>query len=247
MRALFNVYRNAILGIVWMAVQPLSVAVPAVFIVGGVFGVSVAPLPLPLFILTGLALWTLFRASTQWMTKSINAGRAVFERVYVPALLLLVAAMSPGLFQFVVVFALVVASAIYYAIACVYIAPVGWHLLALAPAMLMAVLLAIGLSCITAILNALARDTWLTLRYVLSAWMLATPIVYPMSVIPAKYQWIIYLNPLTPTVELFRWGLLDYGTVHWPYVAVACVQILILLLAGIWFFAKQQDRLFDHA
>jgi lipopolysaccharide transport system permease protein len=245
---LFNVYRNAILGVVWMAVRPLAVAVPAVFIVGGMFGVSVAPLPLPLFILTGLALWTLFRASVQWMTKSINAGRAVFERIYAPALLVLVAGMSPGLFQFVIVFALVVVAAIYFGpIAGIYALPVGWHFLALAPAMLMAVLLAIGLSCFTAILNALARDTWLTLRYVLSAWMLATPIVYPISVIPAEYQWIIYLNPLTPTVELFRWALLGYGTVHWPYVAVACVQILILLLAGIWFFAKQQDRLFDHA
>lgn len=247
-RALFNVYRNAILGIVWMAVQPLAIAVPAVFIVGGVFGVSVSPLPLPLFILTGLALWTLFRAGVQWMTKSINTGRAIFERVYVPALLLLVAAMSPGLFQFTVVLALVALSAIYYGpITGIYFIPVGWQLAALLPAMLMAILLAIGLSCFTAILNAFARDTWLTLRYVLSAWMLATPIVYPVDVIPAAYRWIIYLNPLTPTVELFRWALLGYGTVHWPFVALACAEILLLLLAGIWFFAKQQNRLFDHA
>jgi homopolymeric O-antigen transport system permease protein len=247
-RALFNVYRNAMLGIAWVAAQPLAVAVPAVFIVGGVFGVSVAPLPLPLFVLSGLALWTLFRASVQWMTKSINSGRVIFERVYVPALLLLVAAMTPGLFQFAVVFVLVVAAAIYYGpIAGIYSVPVGWHLLGLVPAMLMAVFLAIGLSCFTAILNAFARDTWLTLRYVLSAWLLATPIVYPVDVIPEAYRWIIYLNPLTPTVELFRWALLGFGTVHWPFVALACVEILVVVLGGIWFFAKQQNRLFDHA
>jgi lipopolysaccharide transport system permease protein len=247
-RALFNVYRNAILGITWMAVQPLAIAVPAVFIVGGVFGVSVSPLPLPLFVIAGLALWTLFRASLQWMTKSINAGRVIFERVYAPALLLLVAGMSPGLFQFTVVLVLTVLAAIYYGpIMGVYFVPVGWHLAALPAAMLMAVLLAVALACFTAILNAFARDTWLTLRYVLSAWMLATPIVYPVDVIPAHYRWIIYLNPLTPTVDLFRWAVLGYGTVRWPFVTLACVEILLLLLGGIWFFAKQQNRLFDHA
>jgi homopolymeric O-antigen transport system permease protein len=241
-RALFDIYRTAILGIAWMAVHPLVIAIPAAFIVGDVFGVSVDPLPLPLFILAGMAIWTLFRRSVQWMTKSLAKNQSILQRVYVPALLLLIAAVSPGLFEFSVVLALVVSLAVYYG----WIVNIGWQLLAVVPAMLMTILLAIGLSCITAILNAFARDTWLTLRYVLSAWMLASPILYPTAVIPAQYRWMIYLNPLTPIVELFRWGLLGYGTVQWAYVGLAAAEILIVLLAGIWFFARQQNRLFDH-
>jgi lipopolysaccharide transport system permease protein len=241
-RALFQIYQNAIFGIGWMAIHPLVIAIPGAFIIGDVFGISVTPLPLPLFILSGMAIWILFRRNVQLMTKSMSSNRSLLTRIYVPGLLLVIAAVSPGLFQFGIVLAMVVALAIYYG----WISHLGWNLIAIAPAIMMSLLLAIGLSCFTSILNAFARDTWLTLRYVLTVWMLASPVFYPIDVIPEHYRWAIYLNPLTPTIELFRWGLLGYGTMKWPFVALAAVEILALLLAGIWFFSKQQSRLFDH-
>jgi lipopolysaccharide transport system permease protein len=241
-RALFEVYQSAIFGIGWMAVHPLVIAIPAAFIVGDVLGISVAPLPLPLFILSGMALWILFRRNVQWMTKSMSSNRSLLTRIYLPGLLLLIAAISPGLFQFGVVLAMVVALTAFYG----WVPHLGWNLAAIVPAIAMSLLLAIGVSCFTSILNTFARDTWLTLRYALSVWMLACPIFYPIEVIPEHYRWAFYLNPLTPTVELFRWGLLGYGVVHWPFVALAAAEITAVLLIGIWFFAKYQNRLFDH-
>ena len=76
--------------------------------------------------------------------------------------------------------------------------------------------------------------------------MLATPIVYPIDVIPEAYHWIVYLNPMAPIVELFRWGILGIGTVSWQYVGLATAETLLLLMLGLWFFGKQQNRLFDH-
>lgn len=245
-RALFDVYRNAILGILWMFIRPLMVAVPAIFVVGNLFGISVDPVPLPLFILVGLAAWGFFRRCVQWFTKSMIKNRAVLKRVYVPALLLLIASASPALFEFAVVLALVAITAIYYAIQGIYFIDFGLHTLTTIPALLMGLLLAIAVGCFTSILNAVARDTGLAMRYVLGFWMLVTPIVYPMEIIPEQYRWIAYLNPLAPVVELFRWGVLAYGTVQWQYVGLAAAEILLLLLLGIWFFGKQQNRLFDH-
>ena len=241
-RALFEVYQGAVLGITWMAVQPLVVAVSAAFVIGMVFGVSVDPVPLPLFILAGLAIWTLVRRVVQWTTRSMNSGAALLQRLYIPAFLLLLTSMSPAFFQFAVVLVLTAMTAIYYG----WVASVGWQLFATIPAVLMGVTLGMALGCFMSILNAFARDTWLTLRYALSVWMVASPIFYPIEVIPVDYRWIIYLNPLTPIVELFRWGLLGYGTVQWHYLGIAAAQTVVLLLAGLWFFARQQNRLFDH-
>lgn len=246
-RSLFSIYRNSFLGLGWLAIHALVLAIASSFVVGDVFGVSVAPFPLPLFILAGIANWVLFRRSLQWMTKSMNSSRSLLRRTYVPALLLLVTTFSPGVFEFLIVSLVAGALAFYYGpIQGVFYLSFGWHILAVAPAMILTVLLAVAVSCFTAILNAFARDTWLTMRYVISGWMLATPILYPLSVIPENYRWIAYLNPLAPIVELFRWAVLGYGGPNWPYVGLATIEIGVLLLLGLWFFAKQHIRLFDH-
>jgi lipopolysaccharide transport system permease protein len=246
-RGLFHIYRNAILGILWMAIQPLAIAVPAIFIVGDVFKISVKPLPLPLFVLVGLASWILFRAGVQWMTRSLNANRGLLRVVYVPALLLMITMISPGVFQMLIVLALAGIAAIYYGpVMNMYHVPFGWHMFAVFPAMLILLALATAVACVTSILNTFARDTWLTLRYVLSGLMIATPIVYPVTVIPEPYRWIAYLNPLAAPVDLFRWALLGYGQIPWLFVGLSALQALVLLLCGIWFFATQHNRVFDH-
>ena len=246
-RALFHIYRNAILGVGWMVIHPLVIVVPATFIVGNLFGVSSDPVPLPLFIIVGLANWILFRRSLQWMTKSMGMNRPILRQTYVPALLLLAATISPGLFEFAVVLSVAVVLAIYFGpVEGIYYVTLSWQLLAVPLVMVMSLLLAMGLACFTSLLHAVAKDTWLTLRYALSGWMLATPILYPIEVIPPDYRWLAYLNPLTSIVELFRWAVLQYGTVHWGFLGLAAVEILAILFCGIWFFAKQQNRLFDH-
>ena len=245
-RALFSVYRTAILGIFWMVIRPLMIAVPAIFVVGNLFEISVAPLPLSLFILVGLAAWLFFRRCLQWFTKSVGRNRVILKRVYVPPLLLLLASASPAVFEFLVVLVLAAATAIFYAIQGTFYVQFGWHTLAAIPALAMCGLMALAVGCFTSILNALARDTWLTMRYVLGLWMLATPVVYPLEVIPESYRWLAYLNPLAAPIELFRWAMLGYGTVRWEFVVLAAVQILLILLVGLWFFGKQQNRLFDH-
>jgi lipopolysaccharide transport system permease protein len=246
-RQLFHIYRNTILGVAWMAIHPFVIALPAAFVVGNVFGVSVDPLPLPLFIMVGVAAWLLFRRGVQWMTKSMNAARSMLRRVYFPALLLVIATISIGVMQLGVVLLVASAVAIYYGpVRGEYYLNFGWHMLAMPLAMLMIALMALAVSCFTSILNAFARDTWLTLRYILGAWMIATPVVYPMEVVPQTYRWIAYLNPLAAPVELFRYGALGYGKVPMHYLALSAAEILILLFLGIWFFARMQNRLFDH-
>lgn len=244
--ALFDIYRNAILGITWMAIRPLMIAVPAIFIVGNLFGISVDPVPLPLFIMTGLAIWILFRFGVQWTTKGLGRGKSIAQRIYVPALLLVLVGFSIAFFQFGVVLLLVAGLAIYYGISDIYILEVTWHTLLVVPSILMILLLALAVSAFTSILNVFASDTWLTLRYGMGAWLLATPVVYPIAVIPESYRWIAYLNPATVPVELFRLGLLGYGAVPLPYLALSVVEISGFLLLGLWFFAKMQTRIFDH-
>jgi len=238
---------KSLAGIPWIIVQPIMVAGPAVFILGNVFGVSTAPLPLPMFIVAGLAGWTLFRRGVQMLTKSVSGQRSLMRKIYIPVFLLLCVSISPAVVQFLVLTTLLAALAVYYGpIAGIYYVPFGWHLLAIVPAILLMVLAAIGLSCFTSILYTMRRDTVLVLRYVLAGWMLMTPVIYPAEIVPESHRWMLYLNPLTPVIELFRWALLGYGTLNLSALGMAVAVIFFLLLLGGLFFSKLQNRLFDH-
>lgn len=238
---------KSLLGVPWMLLQPFMVAVPAVFVLGNVFGVSVAPLPLSMFIISGLAGWTLFRRGVQMLTKSVSRHRGLLRRIYVPVLLLLAASISPAIVQFLVLLAILAALAVYYGpIAGIYYVPFGWHLLAVVPAAVLIILMAIGFSCFSSILYTMRRDTLLALRYVLGGWMLVTPVIYPVEIVPESHRWMLYLNPLTPVIELFRWALLGYGTINVPALGLAVFVIFFFVLLGGMFFSKLQNRLFDH-
>ncbi len=238
---------KSLLGVPWMLVQPFMIAVPAVFVLGSVFGVSVAPLPLPMFIISGMAAWTMFRRGVQLLTRSCNKHRGLLRRIYVPSFLLLCADTSVAVVQSFVLMGILAVLTVYYGpITGVYYVPIGWHFLAVVPALLLIELLTIGFSCFTSILYVLRRDTYIGMRYLMGAWMLVTPVIYPASIVPESHRWMLYLNPMTPLIELFRWGLLGYGTLNLPALALAVVTVLLLVLLGGMFFSKLQNRLYDH-
>jgi lipopolysaccharide transport system permease protein len=244
--SIFELHRGAMLGTVWMIARPLTIAIPAVF-VGKMLGISVEPVPLALFVLVSLAGWTLVRRALMNMTKSLIRARAVMQQVYVPALVLLIAASAPGFCEAAVVLVVAAVAAIYFGpIQGSFYIPIGLPLLGVIPAVALTFMLVLALGCFTSFLNAVARDTQLIQRYMLGGWMLVTPVLYPIDVIPESHHWIFYLNPMTAVMELYRWSLLGYGTLHWQYLLLATVETSALLLIGLWFFSRQQNRLFDH-
>ena len=239
--------QRSVLGFPWMLIQPLMMAWPAVFILGKVFNVSVAPLPLAMFIVSGLAVGIFVRRGVTLVSRSLNANGSLLRRIYIPVFLLLCASISPAMVQFSVLIMILAALAIYYGpITGVFYVPVGWHFLALVPALLLIVLATIGVGTFACILLNIRRDTMMVLKYVISGWMLVTPIIYPPEIIPESHRWLLYLNPLTPVVELFRWSLLGYGQVNVPSLCLGVIVICLTLIIGATLVSKLHNRLFDH-
>ena len=89
-------------------------------------------------------------------------------------------------------------------------------------------------------------DTILIQKYVLSGLMFITPIVYPPEIIPEAHRWLLYVNPLTPLVEFFRYSLFGYGTMDTASLAIGVAAVFILLFAGGAFFSKLQSRVLDY-
>jgi lipopolysaccharide transport system permease protein len=245
-RALRKVYARTVLGRAWLVLRPLANTVPGALIFGGVLGAPSDGLPYFLFFVAGMTAWTMFERCLYWATRSIELNRGLLTRLYFPRLLLPVASISPGLVE-VALFLVMLAITLLWLgfVDGSWLLVVGPGLLAAAAALVLCLAFAVGLGLWTSVLAARARDMRYSLQIVLGFWMLVTPVVYPLSAVPGGFRDLAAANPMTPLVEMFRWGLFDRGDVQPVSLAVSIAVILLVALGGLWYFDRAEAASVD--
>jgi lipopolysaccharide transport system permease protein len=103
----------------------------------------------------------------------------------------------------------------------------------------------VSLSLVTSVLQARARDARFVLRYLLGFWVYFTPVIYPLSQVPASVRWLAYLNPLTAPIETFKWTLLPNMQHSWGWFGYSAAVTLVVAGFGIWFFQRAEDATVD--
>jgi lipopolysaccharide transport system permease protein len=234
-------YKRALFGWFWLLVRSLLWMLPFSLVIGQVAGGDVEGVPYALFVLVSLTLWNYFANGVSFATLGLRYDREVTTQLGLSPLLLVIANVA------VVLMELAVSIVFLYAIALVYYChggkwylPPGSGLLLAGACVVLTTLSALGIGLITAILDEYAPDIRLLVPYLLSFWMLLTPVVYPLSAISGRYRWLAWLNPMTPVVESFRWSLLGVGHVNTSSVLWAAAAVAAVFLAGVWFFVRAQ-------
>jgi lipopolysaccharide transport system permease protein len=245
-RAIVDLYAQTVLGVAWVVIRPLIMVIGATLVVGGVLGVSTQPVPLLLFTLTSFAAWMVFNRGLVYGTKSIVRNRNILKQFYFPRVIVHVAAIGPALVEGgVVLICALVASGYFAFVTGTYDLHIGWYSLLAIPSILLLLLLMLGLSMVTSVLNSHARDTQYSISYASSALLLATPVFYPVSAVPEEWRIFMWLNPLTPMLEMFRWAMFHVHEPRWEFVALATVTTLLTVAFGLWFFVKWEASALD--
>jgi lipopolysaccharide transport system permease protein len=235
-------YKQTVLGFTWVFVQPLALTTVYSLIFGKLAKIPSEGVPYPLFLLSGLALWQLFATATNAASTSLVTQGALISKVYFPRIIVLLSPVLAGLLDFAVVLALVAAAQVAWGIY------PGWALL-LAPAfVLMAAASVLALSLWLAALDAFYRDVRYVLAFGLQIAYFATPVVYPLSVVPAHYAPLYALNPMAAIIQGFRWSLLGGATPPPEPIALAAAIVIILglLVGGYAFFRRAEGSLVDR-
>jgi lipopolysaccharide transport system permease protein len=118
-----------------------------------------------------------------------------------------------------------------------------WKLFLLVPVMLVAAGLALAVGLLLGPVNVRFRDVMHTLPFVTQVWMYASPIVYPVSMVPERWVWLYSINPMVGMIEAFRWAVLGSAAPNFTAIAVSSTVILIGLLVGLLYF-KSSERTF---
>jgi lipopolysaccharide transport system permease protein len=245
-RSMEKITARTVLGRWWLVLRPVLDILTAALIFGGVLAIASPAVPYVLFFLAGATCWRLLENGLLWSTRSLEIHRRLLSKVYFPRLLLPVAALAPALIEFGCYVVALSLAIVYFSLldGTLYL-NLGPELLVAVGALAMSQALALGIGLWTAVLGANARDVRYSLMYITAFWYLLTPVIYPLSLVPDRFRPIAEINPMTPIVELFKWGLVGAGEVRPVGLAIAGALIAAVWAGGLWFFGRAEAQAVD--
>jgi homopolymeric O-antigen transport system permease protein len=235
-------YAQTVLGAGWAIVQPVLTMLIFTVIFGRFAGVPSDGVPYPVFSLAALVPWTYFATSFSSATLSLTNNPAMLTKVYFPRLVLPLATVITGLMDFAIAFVVAVLVMAGYRIV-----PSPLAIILVPVLLLMLTIMAAGVGSGLAAMAVQYRDIKHIAPFVIQIWMYASPIVYPMSIVPEQYRWLYMLNPIVGVVEGFRAVLLRTGPVPWGAIGVGMVVSLLLLACGVRYFRHTEHVFADVA
>ena len=235
-------YKQTAMGVAWVVLQPVI----SMVVFSGLFGVLLNTpsngVPYPVFVYTGLLPWTYFAGSLARSATSLVDSRNLITKVYFPRLIVPLTGVLAGLIDFIVGFVVLIILILLYGI--VPTATVTY----LPAFLLMAMLTALGFGLWLSALNVRYRDIGFVIPFLVQIWLYVTPVIYSVSLVPARFQFLLGLNPMTSVIIGFRWALLgqapDAQSAAWIF-ALSVGAMVIVLVSGLIFFRRTERTFAD--
>jgi lipopolysaccharide transport system permease protein len=243
-RDFVSFYKQTILGPLWFFIQPLFTTIIFTFIFGNLAGLSTDGLPQPLFYMAGITAWNYFADCLTKTSTVFRDNANIFGKVYFPRLIMPLSIVVSNLVRFGVQFLLFALMMLYY-----YCSGANFHIqtaIVLFPILvLLMALLGLGLGLIITALTTKYRDLAFLITFGVQLMMYATTVIYPLSAAPAKYKWLIELNPMTGIIEAFRNGFLGQGMLTLQSLGYSIIVTLCSVVIGVVIFNKTEKTFVD--
>ena len=231
-------YKQAVLGMGWVVLQPLLMTLVFTIFLGVIVRVPSDGVPYPIFAYSGLLLWTFFSGAISGSGNSLVGNAHLITKVYFPRLLVPLASILARVVDLVVALVMLVGLMIYFRVG------VSTGLL-MAPVMIILLaLLALGLGMWTSALNVKYRDVGLALPVFIQLWMFVSPVVYPLTLVPERWRFVYSLNPLVGIIEGFRAALFG-KSFNWPALGISAIVTLALLVYAAYVFKRREKTFAD--
>ena len=231
-------YKQAVLGFLWAFIQPFLKMVVFSIIFGGLAKMDSEGFPYPIFLYAGLLPWQFFADAVNRSGQSIVAGANLITKVYFPRLIMPVASVGAALADFAISFGILIAMMFYYRVS------PGGSILMVLPLVLVTILCALGIGIFVSALNTAYRDFRYALSFLVQIWMFLTPVVYPVTLIPERFRWVILLNPMAGIVGAYRSAILG-KPFAWGNLGISLGIATVMFLIGLAYFRRTERYFAD--
>ena len=232
-------YKQTAIGTAWVILQPLVTMLIFTLIFGILVRVPSEGLPYSVFLYTALVPWSYFSEAISRGGGSVVASTNLISKVYFPRLVIPIASIITPVIDFVLSFFILLGLVTWFNI------KPTWAIVTLPLFFLFTVLTALAVSLWFSALNVRYRDVGYTIPFVIQVWMFASPIIYPMNIIPSRWRLLYSINPLVGVVEGFRWALLGKESPNFWTMGISVAGVLLLLTGGILYFRRMERTFAD--
>jgi lipopolysaccharide transport system permease protein len=230
-------YKQTAIGAAWAVLQPFTTMVIFTVIFGHFAKMPSDGVPYPVFAYTALLPWTYFATALTRCTGSVVGNAQLISKVYFPRLILPLSGTLSALIDFTISLVILVGMMAWYGIA-----PTR-NILALPLFLLLSVATTLAVGLWLSALNVRYRDVGHAIPFLIQCWMYASPVVYPVSMVPERWRSLYSLNPMVGVIEGFRWALLGKASPDFGAVTTSALLVTILLLGGLVYF-RHLERTF---
>ena len=233
-------YKQTVLGVAWAVLQPVFSMLIFTVIFGKLAKMPSEGQPYAVFVYAGLLPWTFFANAVTGASQSLVNQQSLLTKIYLPRLFVPAASIGGGLVDLGVSFVVFACVMLFY-----QVAP-GWGLIAVPLLVLLAVVAALGVGLTLAAVTVTYRDFRYVIPFMVQAWMYISPVIYPVSLVPPQWQWLLAINPMAGIIDAFRsallgqpWNLLTLG--------ISTLSASLMFAYGLFFFRKTERRFADVA
>ena len=243
-RDFVSIYKQTIFGPLWFFLQPIITAITFTVIFGSLAKISTDGLPQILFYMCGITLWNYFADTLTKTSDTFSSNANIFGKVYFPRMIAPLSVVVSNLIKLGIQFLLFLGIWIYYLIQSDLIHPN--KMLVLIPFLIILIgFMALSFGIIISSLTTKYRDLKFLVTFGIQLMMYASPIVYPLSIVPEKYKWIIVANPVTSIIETFKYAFLGVGEFSWLYLGYSTLFTIILFMIGLVIFHRVEKSFMD--
>ena len=231
-------YKQTVLGFAWAIIQPVMMMIVFSIFFGQLAKMPSDGLPYPIFVYAGLLPWTFFATAISGSATSLVGSSNLISKVYFPRLVIPIASVGSGLVDFAIAGVILLLMCLWFGI--------GWSVNLLMAPLLVAgtIFIALGVGIILAALNVAYRDFRFVMPFLIQFWMFATPVVYPATLVPDHWRWLLFLNPMAGFIEGFRSAFLG-RPIDLTAIGISLFVAICVFLIGIAFFGKMERRFAD--
>ena len=232
-------YKQTVLGAAWAIIQPFFTMVVFSLFFGRLAKMPSDDIPYPIFSYAALVPWTFFANGLSQSSGSLVGSANLIKKVYFPRLVVPISAVISGGVDFVLAFAVLLGMMLFYSIV------PTWNIVWLPLLLLLALVTSLGVGLWLTAMNVQFRDVRYAVPFLVQAWMFATPIAYPSSLLDEPWRTLYGSNPMAGVVEGFRWALLGTETAPGPIIIVSALVAVGLLISGAYYFRRMEKTFAD--
>lgn len=231
-------YKQTVIGITWAVLQPFFMMVVFSIFFGNFAKIPSNGVPYPIFVFSGLLFWNYFSSSLTSASNSLVDNENMIKKIYFPRLILPLSPTITPMIDFSLSFIILISMMLYF-----HFTPMLLGFILLPLLIFLSFLSAAGLGFFLSAINVKYRDIRFALPFFIQSLLFVTPVIYPTSLVPERFQWILALNPMTGIIEASRNGIIGQGKVNFGLLGLSALIASGLFIFGLLFF-RRNERIF---